>query len=310
MATSTAVGTAPTANHASPDLRALLILLIGIVVISFNGIFVALANTNGDVAGAYRLGIGVLLLTIPALLNRRPSATRWSPSAVGLGIAAGIASAVDLGSWNTAVLIIGPGMATLLGNTAPLWVALGAWLLFREKLRPLYWVGLAVAVTGAILIVGLDLSQGLNTGLGNLLGLGTGIAYASYQLITHRARALIDTLTYMWIYSIVGALALLAVALLLRHPLLGLPPQTYAALGALGVVSIGGWILVNYSFGHLPVSLVTVTLIGQPVITTVLQMIVFGQVPKIWQIGGGLVVLAGIYVVHRSRSAEREQADV
>jgi len=302
------VPSASALRPASPNPRALAILLVGMVVISFNGIFVALANTFGEVAGFWRLAIAFSVLTAPVLVNRRRKGLRLSPLAIGLGAAAGVAMSADLVSWNTAVLLIGPGMATLLGNTAPIWVSLGAWLIFKEKLRPLYWVGLTVAVVGAALIVGLDLSQGLDTGLGNGLGLVTGVTYAAYQLITHRARALLDTLTYMWVYAGVGAAILLIVSLVFGHSLLGLPLQTYAYLLAMALLShLGGWMLVNYAFGHLPVSLVTVTLLGQPVITTLLQMIIFQQYPEVWQMGGGVVVLSGILIVHASRAAEPEQ---
>jgi drug/metabolite transporter (DMT)-like permease len=282
-------------------LRAYLVLGLGIFAISFNGIFVQLADTNGDVAGFYRLAIGALVLSVGVLWSWRKGRKRLPAGVIWLCVFAGLAHAADLGMWNTSVLLIGPGIATLLGNTAPLWVALGAWLLFRERLRPLYWVGLGIALAGAALIVGLDALQGLGRGIGNLLGLATGVAYAAYQLLTHRARALIDTMTFMWLYSGVGALALLIVSLGLKHPLVGLPTQTYLALVGMALFShVGGWMMVNYAFGHLPVSQVTVTLLGQPILTTLLAIVFFGQLPAAWQIAGGIVTLVGIYVVHHS----------
>lgn len=290
------------AARSIPGARAYLALVLGIVTISLNGIFVQIADTHGDVAGFYRLFVGTLGLTALMGINQRRGRMRLPRPALWLAVLAGVFIALDFGMWNTSVTLIGAGMATVLGNTAPLWVALGAWLIFHENLRPLYWVGLGVALTGAVLIVGLDALQGLSRGIGNLLGLGTGLAYAAYQLLTSRARIHIDTISYMWVYSAVGAAILLAVSLALGHPLLGLSGRTYAALIAMGLIShIGGWMLVNYAFGHFRASLITTALLGQPVITTLLEVLIFKTRLQVWQIAGGAIVLAGIYLVHRQR---------
>jgi drug/metabolite transporter (DMT)-like permease len=289
----------------SAQFRAYAALGLGIFATSFNGIFVQLANTNGFVVGFYRLGIGWLILCIPMLIGWRRGTLQFPGDKVHLGILAGVASAADFGMWNTAVILIGAGMSTVLGNTAPIWVAMGAWIIFREKLRPIYWVGLAIALTGALLIVGVDALQGLNTGFGNLLGLGTGVAYGAYQLITHRARTYFDTLSYMWIYYFIGASILLGLSLATGQRILGLANSTYAALIGMALFSgLGGWLLVNYSFAFFKPSLITVTLLAQPVLTTILEVSIFQHTPQPWQIAGGLVTLFGVYMVHRSSTSE------
>jgi drug/metabolite transporter (DMT)-like permease len=277
-----------------------LALAVGILCIGFSAIFVKLANTTGDVVGFFRLGIATLVLTIPVWLNWRRGRAKLPRGAIGLGLLGGLTFTADIGMWNTALTMIDAGTATLLGNTAPIWVALGAWFIFREKLHPTYWLGLALALCGAGVIVGLDAFLGMDTGLGNLLGVLTGVSYGAYQLVTQRAREHIDSLTYTWLFSGVGALAFLALSLLLRHPLVGLPTRSYFALLGLGLIShVGGWVLINYAFGHLRASLASVTLLGQPIVTALVAMPLLGEMPGVWHVGGGLMVLAGIYVVHR-----------
>jgi len=68
--------------------------------------------------------------------------------------------------WNTAVLITNAANATLFGNTAPLWVGLGALLVFKEKLRPALWAGMLLAMCGAALILGGDFLTHPRLGLG------------------------------------------------------------------------------------------------------------------------------------------------
>jgi drug/metabolite transporter (DMT)-like permease len=193
----------------------------------------------------------------------------------------------------------------LLGNTAPIWVGLGAWLIFREKPHSTYWLGLALALGGAALIIGLDALLGTENGLGNLLGMLTGISYGAYQLVTRRAREHIDNLTYTWLFSATGALVFLVISPALGHSLVGLPAKSYLALLGLGLFShLGGWLLINYAFGRLRASLVSVTLLGQPVFTALVAIPLLGETPTVWHVVGGLIVLAGIYVVHRGAARE------
>lgn len=293
------------------NVRYYLALGIGILCIGFSAIFVKLANTTGDVVGFYRMGSAALALTVPVAISWRRGRVRLPRKAIGLGLLGGLTFAGDIWLWNTALMMIQAGTATLLGNTAPIWVALGTWLIFREKLRSTYWLGLALALGGAALIIGIDALLGMETSLGNLLGLLTGISYGTYQLVTRCARECIDNLTYTWLFSAVGAFIFLFLSLVLDHPLLGLPTSSYLALLGLGLFShVGGWLLINYAFGRLRASLVSVTLIGQPIVTALIAMPLLGETPGIWHVIGGLTALTGIYVVYRSaaRNNDLEEA--
>jgi drug/metabolite transporter (DMT)-like permease len=96
------------------------------------------------------------------------------------------------------------GVATLLANNAPLWVGLAAWLFFHERLTANYWLGLAVAMIGMVLIVGVSGSLFTGSGLGNLLAIGASVLYAAYLLTTQRVRARMDTTTFMLLSMAAG----------------------------------------------------------------------------------------------------------
>jgi drug/metabolite transporter (DMT)-like permease len=102
--------------------------------------------------------------------------------------------------------------------------------------------------------------------------------------------------------DVIAALTLLVISLGLRMPLTGYPPQTYLAfLGAALISQIGGYLSIGYALGHLPASIVSPTMIGQPVVTALLAIPLLGEALRTEQWIGGLVVLVGIYLVHRSR---------
>ena len=55
-----------------------------------------------------------------------------------------------------------------------------------------------------------------------------------------------------------------------------------------------------YAQGQLPASVVAPTMVLQPVLSTVLAIPLFGEIPSAWQGLGGTMALVGIYVVNQS----------
>ena len=89
-------------------------------------------------------------------------------------------------------------------------------------------------------------------------------------------------------------------------PYLALGVGILAFIGAAVIPQLGGYLSVGYAQGHLPASVVSPTMIGQPVMTALLAIPLLGETLHGYQVLGGLVVLAGIYMVHRSRSQQKD----
>jgi drug/metabolite transporter (DMT)-like permease len=273
----------------------------GVIALGFSALFVRWANAPGPVMGFYRLGLSSLVM-FPFFVARRRKAGRINRAFLIFPILGGLFTALDHGFWNTAVNFTSAANATLLANTAPLWVALFAWLVWKEYLKREFWFGLILTLAGAAIVLGTDLVRGASLGIGDLLALGAGSFYAGYFLITQRGRVHWDTLSYIWIVSFVSAICLLLVSLGFGMPVTGYPLQSYMAfLGAALVAQVGGYLAVGYALGYLPASLVAPSLLGQPVVTALLAIPLLGETLGLGQIIGGLAVLTGIYLVHASR---------
>jgi drug/metabolite transporter (DMT)-like permease len=279
-----------------------LALIMGIICLSFSAMFGKWANAPGPVIGFYRIGIATLILLPVFLYRNRKNGVKFPVVILLFPILGGIFTALDHGTWNSSLRYTSAANATLLGNTAPLWVALFAWLVFRQKLRGLFWVGLAFALAGAAIVLGSDFIRHPSIGMGDMLALAAGVFYAGYFVVTERGRQKLDTLSYVWLVDLVATFTLLLICLGLRMPLTGYPPQSYLAfLGAAIVSQVGGYLAIGYALGHLSAAIVAPTLIGQPVVTALLAIPLLGEALRTEQWIGGLVVLVGIYLVHRSR---------
>ena len=275
-------------------------LAIGVVCIGWSAIFVKFAGIPGPASAFYRMLISGLVL-IPWRLSRKG---HWpTQSGLLLILAGGIFYALDLALWQSSLLLTSAAVATLLANNAPLWVGLGALFLFREKLSRNYWLGLFVSLCGMVILMGFDAFRHLRFSTGELMALGASVAYAGYMLTTQRARVHTDTLTFMAISALTSIAVLWIVNLVMGTPLTGYSAKSWAALAGMGLISqLGGWLAINYALGHLKAAPVSVSLLGQAVVTTLLAMPLLGEFPALHQLAGGLLVLAGIYFVNQRKA--------
>ncbi|MFW5941662.1 MAG: DMT family transporter [Chloroflexota bacterium] len=288
-------------------LRSYLALAFGILCIGFSAIFVRWADAPGPVAAFYRMSITALVLAIPFIRHRRRQARKASAlpltrEEVVVALVGGLFFASDLVFWNTGILISGATNPTLMGNTAPLWVGLGALIFFREELPGIFWVGLTMAMAGAALVLGLDVLADFSLGLGTLFGLIAGIFYGGYFLITQRGRRTMDTLTYFWLAAFSASILLFIATRVLDQPLLGYSRFTYLNFLAMGLlVQVSGQFSFSYALGYLPASAVAPVGMAQPVATAILAWPLLGETISPLQAVGGVTVLAGVFIVQRSR---------
>jgi drug/metabolite transporter (DMT)-like permease len=281
-----------------------LALGVGVLSLGLAAIFVRWADAPGPVTSFYRLSVAVLLLAWP-FYRRVKARGRLPRHAVLIALLGGLFFAADLAFWASGVVISGATNPTLLLNTAPLWVGLGTLILFQQRLRFTFWLGLLLALVGVLIVLGLDSVRSISLGLGSLFGLLAGMFHATYFLTTQRGRQMLDSLTYFWLSAVGSTLALLAVSLALGQSLTSYSTFTYLNFIALGLISqVFGHLSINYALGYLPASVVAPTLLGQPVVTALLAGPLLGEKLYAGQVLGGILVLIGVYSVHRTREED------
>jgi drug/metabolite transporter (DMT)-like permease len=190
--------------------------------------------------------------------------------------------------------------ATFLANNAPLWTGLGAMIFFKEKLSYNYWIGLCIALSASCLLMGKDVLLNVSPGKGAIFALVASVFYAAYLLTTQQVRVKVDTLKFMAISSIATSSVLLVYNVSTGYALTGFTPKTWIALLGIGLIShLGGWLCINYALGHLRASQVSISLLGQTVVTAILAIPILGENLSIGQIVGGVLVITGIYFVNK-----------
>ena len=274
-------------------------LLLGAAAIAFAPIFVRLADTGPTASAFWRVALALLPLWAWAGMSPPAEPARalpWKPLVI-----AGLCFAGDLGAWHVSIMYTTVANSTLEANFAPIFVTLGAWLLFRQRVSRLFLIALGVTLGGATLLIGPNFALGGRALAGDALGVLTAVFYAGYMLAIKSASARTTTARLMAVTTTVAAIALLPYALATADVFMPQSARGWLVVVALALVpQIAGQSLIAYGFAHLPAAFSSVSLLLQPVLAAIYSWVLLGEAVGPVQLLGGLVVLAGIYLARRA----------
>jgi drug/metabolite transporter (DMT)-like permease len=290
-------------NRQDHDARALLAMLAGATLIGTNALIVRLVDLPPTVSAFWRMLLSALILLGWVLARRQ---WRGLPARTWLWcLVPALAFAADLWSWHRSILLVGPGLATLLGNTQVFFMALAGATLFGERLGPRFLLGLVLAFGGLWLMLAQDwpdLSPGYRWGI--WLGLATGLCYAIYTVglrTAQRRAASADPRTPL---AQVLGIAALGSALALGLAGVGegvsfVIPGLRALLLLVALAAFGhclAWVLISRAMQRLSVAMIGLLLLLQPVIAFLLDVAVLQRATTAREWLGLLLTLAGIFV--------------
>ncbi|MGI8859051.1 MAG: DMT family transporter, partial [Rubrobacteraceae bacterium] len=175
-------------------------LIAGAVAIGSSPIFVRLSEVGPETTAFWRLALALPVLWLWAGVGDHRTRVAQRPSGYMDFLAlvlAGLFFTGDIALWHWSVVLTSVANSTLLVNLAPIFVALGSWLLFGERFTVTFVAGMMVALAGSILLVGWDLALDAQNLQGDLLALLAAIFYAGYILTVSRLRSRFSTATIM-----------------------------------------------------------------------------------------------------------------
>jgi len=212
----------------------------------------------------------------------------------------GIFFAADLSLYSTAVLHSSAANATVLANNTPIAVGFLAWILTGTRPSSAFWTGLAIALSGSVLIVGQDLLHHANFGAADLLAVAASACFAVYLYVTEKMREEFDTAVLLALSLAASTIALLVFNFAARVPL-NIPGRgSWLALAALALIcQLLGYFSLTYSLGHLSAGITSVTLLVQTPLTAFLAFLFLDEPVSAPQVAGGALVLLGVWIVNR-----------
>jgi len=279
-----------------------LTLFIGVLAVSFAAIFIRLADAPPLVIATYRLAIASVILIPIASIKSRKSLKKLSRQDILLILLSSIFVALHFGLWITSLSYTSIASSVVLVTAHPAFVVLISYFLWGERVNKLTIGGIVVAIMGVILVNYGGFTFGSRAILGDLLALIAGFSMGAYLIIGRQLRARIDILSYLTILYTCSAVILLIATVSFGYSLSGYSTTTYVMMVLLALVpQLIGHSSLNLAVRLMPVTLVSVTILGEPVGATLLGYFILGEIPTANEIVGGLLILGGIFLVMRRK---------
>jgi drug/metabolite transporter (DMT)-like permease len=277
------------------------VMAAAVVGISVSGPLVRLSDAAPLAIAVWRLAIA--LGVIGAALVLGGSWREWrtlSRRDLVTALAAGALLAIHFWSWIASLDRTSVAASVLLVNLHPVVIVAGSALWLHERPRRAQIGGIAVALVGAA-VIALGASGGEGSAAsrldGNLLAILGALTVGLYYLAGRALRQRLSLWPYVGLVYGACLIVLLAFAALQGTPLAPQPPREWLLFGG---IAIGPMLLghtgFNWSLRYVPAFVVSLALLLEPVGATVIAMLLPGirEVPSIWTIVGGGVLLAGL----------------
>jgi len=291
-------------------------LAVAVVAVSTSAILVRWSTAPSVVKAFYRVVFTTALLLPWALGNYRGEFRQIRGRDLLVATLTGVALALHFVSWFESLRHTSVAASVTLVQSQPLFVAVGAWALLDERLTKRMLVGIGVALVGAaamslgdplLAALGLINDGGGLSGTstyGNLLALVGAVMAAAYVLAGRSLRQRISLVPYVVVVYLACSAALLAIAVGQGAPLVDYPRREWLLFLGMAIgPGIFGHTVINWALAHLESGIVSVSLLGEPVGSTLLAVLLLpGEIPTPTTVVGGTVVLFGIYLTAAARN--------
>jgi drug/metabolite transporter (DMT)-like permease len=277
-----------------------IILMAGIVSISFAAIFIRLADAPAPAVAALRLIFSSLILAPFALISpgTRRSILSLNGKEILLILFSGLFLSLHFLAWITSLSYTAVSSSIVLVTTSPLFIALYTAISRKEKIGASVWAGLGFTIIGGLILGTKDFAAGGGTWVGDILAVGGAIAVAGYFLIGRSLRKKLSLLAYVFpVYSI-AALFLTIWVPIFGVRLTDLSAQTYLYCLMMAVIcQVIGHTIFNWALKRIKAAVVAMATLGEPVGTTFLAWFILHEIPGKEGFIGGAVILVGIFTV-------------
>jgi len=275
------------------------LIAFSVLCMATASIMIRVSDAPSMIIAFYRVVFTALaagILSGPALVDRTRKMDRKD---LYLVTGSGFFLALHFAFWNSSLNYTSVASSVLFTNLQVIFVLFFSIFFLKEKVNQWVLAGIALALGGSACIALGDLGNGKLSG--DLLALASGLFVAVYFIIGRQVRMRVDVWTYTSGVSLMAAVVLLAASRLMGLPMTAYQTKDWIIflLLALGP-GIAGHGSLNWALKYVKAPIVAVSILGESVGASILAWIIFQESLAWYQLLGGILILAGIYlaVVH------------
>ena len=283
----------------------LIALFVGAALLGASAIFVRISETSPSLTAFYRAFLALPFLFIWVLRSKhdQPIKNYLSKDNLVILFLAGVFFGSDMAIWNWAISFTSVAHATLMANTAPIFVALVSFFFLRQKIESSFFRALILTFSGVSIVILAGSGSDSTRLLGDSLGLIAAIFYAAYILVIKKLTDTVPPAHTLFFATLFTAVFLFPIGLLESESFFPSSQKGWIILLAYAVISQAlAQGLITFGISRLSAHLSSLILLIQPVAAAIYGWLLLSESINLWQGLGGAVVLFGIYQASKEQN--------
>jgi len=291
-------------NSTSSPVPTLIPLIVGMVAISFAPILVRYSDAPVSVQGMYRMLFTVLLM-LPFGTRHIRSATSISRKDWGLLALAGFFLALHFLLWMASLNYTSIASSTIILTLEPVFVMIGAYLAFKDKIGKLPLVGMSLALVGAFVVGSGDFRISGEAFKGDMLSFFGMLAVVVNMLLAKIILRHVSSYLYSLIVFAVAFVCFAAYNLATGVDVINYMPREWLIFLLLAIVpTVLGHMIFNWLLQYVSPTTVSMTVLAEPVGASLLGLLLFREMLNASQLIGGVCIIAGLLIYLKTESSE------
>ncbi|MCM3570994.1 DMT family transporter [Neobacillus mesonae] len=270
-------------------------LTVSIIAISFSSIFVKWSDAPASIMAMYRMFFASLLLT-PMVWKNRQELQKINKKTALFLFFSGLFLAFHFVLWFGSLKFTTVASSTIILALQPIISLIGGFFLFKERTTSSALMTMGIAIIGAMMIGWGDFGLSRNAMIGDLLSFFSVIAVVGYLLI---GQTIVKQLSH-WIYSFCvfscATIVLVIFNFATNVKLTGYSSKDWGIFLLLAIVPTISHVINNWLMNYVNATTISMSILGEPVGSTILAFFILGERLSVWQMAGGVFVLIGVFL--------------
>ncbi|MDF2857566.1 MAG: family transporter [Neobacillus sp.] len=286
-------------------------LTISIIAISFSAIFVKWSDAPASILSMYRMVFASIFM-LPIVWKYRAEFRKITKKDGFFLICSGIFLALHFVLWFGSLKLTTVASSTIILALQPIVSLVGGYFLFKERTNTQALLTMGVAIIGAMMIGWGDFGLSKAAIQGDILSFFSVIAVVGYLFI---GQSTVKKVLH-WIYSFCVFLSASIFLTIYNFStgvsFSGYPAKEWGIFLLLAVVPTVSHLINNWLLNYVNATTISMSILGEPVGATLLAIILLGERLAGWQIVGGVLVLAGVFLflIQQQKPKQRKTASI
>lgn len=282
------------------------LLLIGVIAVSFSSIFIKWSTAPASILGMYRLLFTVIMF-IPFLSWKNAGKILENMAIKDwiLLFISGLFLGLHFLFWMGSLKHTTVASSMILTSLEPVFVMIGSYFIFKEKISFIGILSIIIAITGSIIIASGDINLSSMALYGDLLSILGTFAVSIHMLAGQDLCRKIPPSIYSFFVFLIGGLVLFIYNIIKGISLTNYSSNEWLIFFLLALIpNVLGHALFNWLLKFVDVTTISMSMLGEPIGAIILAYFLLGENTTMSQIIGGLLAIIGvsIFLKYKSRS--------